>query len=233
MTRLPACFLRLGSLNELSVPVRFALLFALSRAKQTEVHVLSVIQIVAEELDPLFRKPPWKHISGLPREEAAELLIGDNKGRFPTVRLRGRFEMAGADPMLECLGPDVQQLSQLIESILTRAVADRTLLSLHGAVESLLRAAELLSSSLVAMFHDEVDDGGIPHLASAGTWPLDSMTLQKPPTSGTAESGELFELTMKQRSRRLLVLHPKSLCDEPFGIVGPDVASHLSRIDLH
>jgi hypothetical protein len=59
------------------------------------------------------------------------------------------------------------------------------------------------------------------------------MTLQKPPTSGTAESGELFELTMKQRSRRLLVLHPKSLCDEPFGIVGPDVASHLSRIDLH
>jgi hypothetical protein len=195
--------------------------------------VLSVIQIVAEELDPLLRKPPWQHISGLSREEAAELLIGDNKGRFPTVRLRGRFEMTGADPMLECLGPDVQQLSQLIESILTRAVADRTLLSLHGAVESLLRAAELLSSSLVAMFHNEVDDGGIPHLASAGAWPLDSMTLQKPPTCGTAESGELFELTMEQDSRWLLVLHPKSLNDEPLGILGPDVPSHLSRVDLH
>lgn len=135
--------------------------------------------------------------------------------------------------MFECLGPDVQELSQLIESILARAVANRTLLPLHGAVESFLRAAELLSRSLVAMFHDKVNDGGIPHLAGARAWPLDSMTLQKSPTSDTAESSELFELTMEQHSMWLLVLHPKRLSDEPLGILRPDVPSHLSRVDLH
>jgi hypothetical protein len=90
-------------------PVSLAFLLALSSVKLAHVHMLFVEQIGAEELDALLRKASWKHVSSLSLKEAAELFIGHNEDLFPPVRIGGRFEVAGIDPMFDGLDANLQR----------------------------------------------------------------------------------------------------------------------------
>src|SRR5580704_2205333 len=87
-------------------PVCLTLFLALACAKKPKVHMLFVIQICAEKLSALFRKPPKRnHIRCLTGQETAQLLVGNNIGCFSAIHLLSRFQITGTYPIPDCLHP--------------------------------------------------------------------------------------------------------------------------------